>query len=98
MDLHVKRNNCQTKIVNKKGYLKFDNILYNTCFCNYFNPQVQTLVNMSMSLKKYGLLPVHLVGNIEMSNKLYQAHNIIQTYFLEVEKIEYDKMKQKMKG
>ena len=93
----MRRNNCRTKIVNKKSYLSFDNIRYNACFCNWYNPQVQTLMNISNNLKKYGSLPLHLVPSGILSNKLYQAHNLISTYHYEIEKMELDKIRNKQR-
>ena len=95
---HINRNNCKREMTNKNAFFKFDNIRYKTCFCNFYNPQVLTLINISRHLKEFGELPSYLTEDKLITNKMYETHNLIQQYLNELEKIELEKQKQKLKG
>ena len=98
LETHIKRNNCLTEIKDKRSFYKFDNILYKKCFCNFYNPEINILLHISNNVKKFGTIPEYITNKKIISNKFLQAHNIIQQYLYELEKIELEKQKQKLKG
>ena len=98
LDLHTKRNNCYTEIKDKRSYYKFDYLLFNKCFCNFYNPQVQLLINISQHLDKYGNFPIHLYPITRISAKYQKVHNIIQTYISELRALELKKQQDKIKN
>lgn len=97
MKIHLSRNCCNGIIKDKRAWHRFDTMMFNKCFCNFYNPCIQSLISISNSIKKFGILPNYLVPNQKISNKMIQAHNIIQGYFNELEQIELEKFKQKHK-
>jgi hypothetical protein len=95
---HRLKNSCDNTIKNVKAYHKFDNILFKTCFCNFFNPQVNTLIQVSEHYKEFGKMPESLIEETKMSNKMLEAHNTIQTYLVELRQIQMDKINQDIKN
>lgn len=83
-DMHVLRNSCNSIIKNPKAFLRFDNMRYNTCFCNFYNPCINTLIQISEHIEKTGELPNRLTEKKLISSKMNKIHNIIQAYLSEI--------------
>lgn len=89
---HQLRNNCRRIISNSKAFYNFDNINYKTCVCNFFHPQIVTLINMQKQEEKIG------VDYKKIKNKHYQAMNLIAQYKAEIEAEALRKQQQQMKN
>lgn len=78
---------------------RYKNINYMTCVCNFYDPSVQTLIDMEEYYEKHGISDLILMNQDqntyilkkEVSAKLMQYFKIIKNFKLEKQLIEQKK-------
>lgn len=97
-ELHEKRNKCNYVMKDRNFYHKIENVRYKTCYCNFYNPNINILIQISQHYEKFGELPKALTKVTMISSKMQKIHNIIQSFLYQLQMEEMKKQEQKIKN